>query len=134
MPSCRWRWASLRGARRPLVLAVCLGEAVLAPLWVFCALGEAPSRWTLGGGGLLLLTLVAHELVAVGGAKRPLLTAARAAPSDAQCDAPSGAPCRALSVSSTKRAAAPPHEVELSSTAATPSSQTGAESLSVGPR
>jgi len=39
-----------------------LVETVLGPLWVFLALGDEPSQWTLMGGALLLATLLVHEL------------------------------------------------------------------------
>ena len=37
-------------------------EAVFGPMFVFLAVGEAPSRWTLIGGALLIVSLVGHEL------------------------------------------------------------------------
>ena len=37
-------------------------EVLLSPLWVFLALGVAPSPWTLTGGALLLATLAGLEL------------------------------------------------------------------------
>ena len=36
-------------------------ELLFGPIWVFLALGEAPSVWTLVGGLLLLITLAWHE-------------------------------------------------------------------------
>jgi hypothetical protein len=39
-----------------------LVETVLGPLWVYLALGDEPSQWTLMGGALLLATLLVHEL------------------------------------------------------------------------
>lgn len=37
-------------------------ELVLGPIWVFAALGEVPSKFTLIGGALLLAVLTGHEL------------------------------------------------------------------------
>ena len=37
-------------------------EAVLGPVWVYLGIGEAPSRWTIIGGALLIGTLVGHEV------------------------------------------------------------------------
>jgi drug/metabolite transporter (DMT)-like permease len=39
-----------------------LGETVLGPLWVWLALHEQPGPATLGGGFLVVFTLVAHSL------------------------------------------------------------------------
>jgi drug/metabolite transporter (DMT)-like permease len=36
-------------------------ETVLAPIWVWMALGEVPPRTTLTGGGLIVLTLILHS-------------------------------------------------------------------------
>lgn len=41
-------------------------EPLLAPLWVLLAWGDAPAWWTLVGGGLILIGLVARYLVALG--------------------------------------------------------------------
>ena len=41
---------------------ICLLEAVLGPVWVFLLVGEAPSKWTLVGGAVLLTTMVSHEV------------------------------------------------------------------------
>ena len=40
-------------------------QVLLAPLLVFVCLGEAPSRWTLAGGSLLLVVLLAHEAISL---------------------------------------------------------------------
>ena len=37
-------------------------EAVFGPIFVYAAVGEAPSRWTLIGGALLMSTLIGHEV------------------------------------------------------------------------
>lgn len=37
-------------------------EAVLGPIFVYAAVGESPSRWTLFGGALLMTTLIGHEV------------------------------------------------------------------------
>ena len=37
-------------------------EAVLGPVWVYLGIGEAPSRWTIIGGALLIGSLVGHEV------------------------------------------------------------------------
>ena len=39
-------------------------ENILAPLWVFARFGDVPSAWTVAGGGLLLATLIGHEVAA----------------------------------------------------------------------
>ena len=44
---------------------VLLGEQVLSPIWVFAGVGEAPSRWTIAGGVVLLSTLALHEAAAL---------------------------------------------------------------------
>ena len=44
---------------------VLLGEQVLSPIWVFAGVGEAPSRWTIAGGALLLSILALHEAAAL---------------------------------------------------------------------
>jgi hypothetical protein len=36
-------------------------EAVLGPVWVYVGVGEMPSVWTIGGGSLLIASLLAHE-------------------------------------------------------------------------
>jgi len=41
---------------------ICLLESILRPLWVFLLLGEKPSAYTLDGSGLLLSTMVVHEV------------------------------------------------------------------------
>ena len=50
---------SLTSAETALIL---LGETVFGPLWVWVAYGDMPDVWTLAGGGLLLFTLVGHEV------------------------------------------------------------------------
>ena len=40
-------------------------EALLAPLWVWLALGEVPSRQTLIGGGIILTTLICLSLYTI---------------------------------------------------------------------
>ena len=37
-------------------------EAVLGPVWVYLGIGEAPSKWTIIGGALLIGSLVGHEV------------------------------------------------------------------------
>jgi len=44
---------------------VLLGEQVLSPVWTYLGVGEVPSTWTLGGGGLLIVTLACHEAAAL---------------------------------------------------------------------
>ena len=39
-----------------------LGESVGGPFWVFVAFGDVPSAWTLASGGLLIATLIGHEV------------------------------------------------------------------------
>jgi drug/metabolite transporter (DMT)-like permease len=65
-------------------------QVLLAPLLVFICLGEAPSRWTLSGGSLLLVVLLAHEAVGLfrceaggaGGRDREQLEAVVTPPDD----------------------------------------------------
>ena len=52
------------------VALVLLLEVALGPLWVFVAGFEAPSTWTLAGGGVLVAVLAAHELSALREARR----------------------------------------------------------------
>ena len=54
-------------------------EAILGPLWVYAGVGEAPSKWTLLGGAILISSLVAHEVAGcvasvttLSNARRPL--------------------------------------------------------------
>lgn len=44
------------------VALILLGETIFGPVWVYFCFGVVPSIWTLAGGGMLLLTLVAHEV------------------------------------------------------------------------
>ena len=44
------------------VALILLLEDITGPLWVFCRFGDVPSPWTVGGGVLLLATLVGHEV------------------------------------------------------------------------
>ena len=46
----------------PQVALILLGETVFGPLWVWVCYGDVPDNWTLSGGGLLLLTLISHEV------------------------------------------------------------------------
>ncbi|HSS21874.1 MAG TPA: DMT family transporter [Pyrinomonadaceae bacterium] len=39
-------------------------EPVLNPVWVFLVLGERPSQWALLGGGIIVLAVVCHMLLA----------------------------------------------------------------------
>ena len=52
----------LLGAEVGLVLLL---EQVLSPLWTFLGVDEVPSKWTLGGGALLIVTLACHEAAAL---------------------------------------------------------------------
>lgn len=47
------------------VALVLLAETLLGPLSVWLAFGTAPAVWTLAGGGLLLATLIGHELAGI---------------------------------------------------------------------
>ena len=49
----------LMGAEIGLIL---LGEQVLSPVWTYLGVGEVPSNFAIGGGGLLVATLAMHEL------------------------------------------------------------------------
>ncbi|RZU99036.1 DMT family transporter [Spiribacter vilamensis] len=49
----------------PEVSLALLLETVLAPIWVWWALGEAVPRLTAVGGGLILMTVAAHSLLAL---------------------------------------------------------------------
>ena len=61
---------------------ICLLESILGPIWVFLVIGEAPTLWTLVGGGLILATLTIHELAAQYAAKT---AASVAVAGDATC-------------------------------------------------
>ena len=58
-----------RYVRRGEANIVLLLETVVSPLLVFAFYAELPSAWTLCGGALLLITLVAHEM---GGGTPPI--------------------------------------------------------------
>mmetsp|Transcript_6591 Transcript_6591/g.14225 ORF Transcript_6591/g.14225 Transcript_6591/m.14225 type:complete len:349 (-) Transcript_6591:243-1289(-) len=47
------------GAEIGLIMLI---ELVLGPFWVYLVFGDCPSVWTLRGGSLLLMTLIAHEI------------------------------------------------------------------------
>ena len=49
----------------PEVSLILRMEALLAPLWVWLALGEVPSRQTLIGGGIILATLICLSLYTI---------------------------------------------------------------------
>jgi len=44
----------------PDVVMIMMLEAVLGPLWVWLILSEIPSHYTVAGGGVILITIVAH--------------------------------------------------------------------------
>ena len=46
----------------PEVAMFYLLETVLAPIWVWMIFAEAPSRYSLIGGGILIVTLLVHSL------------------------------------------------------------------------
>jgi len=48
------------------VALILLGETLIGPLWVYWGFGVVPSAWTLLGGGLLMFTLVGHEVAGFG--------------------------------------------------------------------
>jgi len=52
------------------VALVVLLQNIFGPLAVYLAIGEAPSSWTLAGGGLLLATLAAKEGALLASASR----------------------------------------------------------------
>lgn len=52
------------------VALILLAETILGPLWVWIAYGEVPDEWTLAGGGMLLATLIGHELAGMRDASR----------------------------------------------------------------
>lgn len=47
---------------------ILLAETILGPLVIWMAYGDIPDEWTLGGGALLLATLVGHEVAGMEGA------------------------------------------------------------------
>jgi drug/metabolite transporter (DMT)-like permease len=47
----------------PDVVMIMMLEAVLGPLWVWLMLAEIPSHYTVAGGGVILVTIVAHAHV-----------------------------------------------------------------------
>lgn len=59
------------------VALVVLSQNIFGPLYVFIVVGEAPSTWTLAGGGLLLIALAATECILLTNtmAKRAAATA-----------------------------------------------------------
>jgi len=86
LPSPSYGWLAISGlVQMPLALVLMtvgtrylpaaevslflLLEAVLAPIWVWLALGEIPPQTTLAGGGVILLTLVLHSLAGIVGGK-----------------------------------------------------------------
>jgi drug/metabolite transporter (DMT)-like permease len=38
-------------------------EPLLNPVWVFLVISETPSRWTLVGGAVIILTVAAHTMI-----------------------------------------------------------------------
>ena len=57
----------------PEVSLIMLLETALGPLWVWLALGEQPSWQALVGGGILIVTLAVHSLLArARGGDRPI--------------------------------------------------------------
>lgn len=55
---------------------VLLLEQVLSPVWTYLGVDEVPSKWTMGGGGLLVVTLFLHEGAALVEERRAAKTAA----------------------------------------------------------
>lgn len=48
-------------------------EPILGPIWVWVLMAEAPSRYTLVGGGVVLAAVIANETVAAWRAGRPVM-------------------------------------------------------------
>jgi drug/metabolite transporter, DME family len=55
--------AMARGVRSLDAGIIGYSEPVLNPVWVFLVLGEAPSRWALLGGAIIIVTVIAHMLL-----------------------------------------------------------------------
>ena len=56
---------ALRSISGTEVALVLLLQVALGPLYVYLGLGEAPTPWTMVGGSILLIVLVAHELASL---------------------------------------------------------------------
>ena len=58
------------GGTRPLDASI-IGfiEPLLNPVWVFLFIGEAPSRWALLGGAIIIATVVVHTMIQYRGNK-----------------------------------------------------------------
>ncbi len=52
------------------VIAICLVEPVLTPLWVFLVWGEVPAPWTIAGASLILVGLLLRYVILEGLAGR----------------------------------------------------------------
>jgi drug/metabolite transporter (DMT)-like permease len=50
----------------PDITLIMMLEMLLAPLWVWLALGESPAPATVAGGILIMFTVVGHSYVALG--------------------------------------------------------------------
>jgi drug/metabolite transporter (DMT)-like permease len=70
-------------------------EAILGPVWVYVGIGEAPSRWTIIGGALLIGSLIGHE---VWGCQSEARSGKRAAARDIAIRAGTGLPVAELRV------------------------------------
>lgn len=55
--------AAARYLPAPQVGLFLLLETILGPFWIWAVLGEAPTRYALVGGGIVVLSLVAHSVV-----------------------------------------------------------------------
>lgn len=58
--------AMARGLRSLDASIVGYVEPVLNPIWVFLLIGERPSSWAIGGGAIIIVSVIAHMLRAKG--------------------------------------------------------------------
>jgi drug/metabolite transporter (DMT)-like permease len=56
----------------PQVGLFLLLETIMGPFWIWAVLGEAPTRYALIGGGIVVLSLAAHGIAALRAARGPV--------------------------------------------------------------
>lgn len=54
----------------PEVALILLLETVLGPIWVWVVIHEVPSSWALGGGAVVVVTLIAHAVSSLRAERR----------------------------------------------------------------
>lgn len=65
-----------------------LVETVLGPVWVWLAIGEEPAPLTFVGGGIIVITLIGHSLLALKAKGRGTAVM----PAEGSIDTPNGSP------------------------------------------